>query len=327
MILLQEKNALRFVELIKNRSKTKHFLAPSGFCERNFKRLVHIAQPFYSWVFQKPLGSSLSLGSSRFANNICRFLVAEIKLQNNCWGISEQMVAVNYTDNKPSCEIVAELRNGGFHTLTDAEAKISIILQNGDIKTNDRCHRFFFYEIRPIFTVARYLAADTVIFGDRPDGVMRTNQNDVNVECTRDLNEKEGHKESLRLEILEKYHHVPAYQEINVIGTNNKKRELKNPEQVARRVDWEKITETKSRRFCQALERKNNLVGNDSDRYLIITFDDFEYRDSENYILASQMFWNFSKQNCKYSRVFIIGDSQKFLWDSHSPNICPKIED
>ena len=237
------------------------------------------------------------------------------------------MVAVNYSDNKPSCEIVAELRNGSFHTRTDAEAKISIILQNCDIKMDDRCHSSFFYEIRPIFTVARYLAADTVKFGDKPDGVIRTNQNDVNVECTRDLIGNEGNQESLRMKILKEYGHVPAYQEIEVIGTNNNNRMLKNPEQVARRVDWDKITETKSSRFSQALERKNKCVGNDSDRYLIITFDDFEYRSSENYISACQMFWNFSKQNCRYSRVFIIGDSQNFFWDSHSPNICPKIYD
>jgi hypothetical protein len=237
------------------------------------------------------------------------------------------MVAISYTDVKCSAEIVTELRNGSFYTLTDAQANISRILKNCDIKMNDRCHPFFFYEIRPIFTVARYLAADTVMFGDKPDGVIRINQKDVSVECTRDLVDSEGHQESLRMKILTRDGRVPAYQPIEVIGTNNKNRALKNPELEARKVDWDKITETKSMRFCQAIERKNNAVKNDANLSLIITFDDWEYRSSQNYILSCQKFWNDSKQNCKYSRVFIIGDSQKFLWDSHSPATYKKIED
>lgn len=216
-----------------------------------------------------------------------------------------------------SLSIIDALENGKKHSFSHVQQQITKVLENGDIKTSDPMHHRFFYEIRPIGSLAKYISASEIILPDRSashDGEITVSSDTYKVECTRAV---DGHQESLRMEHLHLYKRAPAFQEIKASGTKNK-RILEEQEVVAREIKCPIWNQEITSKLCEAFDRKN-CEPQYQNYLLIITFDDWELPSSEDkkYFLAPiSDFWRIKEANSIFNRVLVIGDSQKFIWDS-----------
>ena len=179
--------------------------------------------------------------------------------------------------------------------MRNAGNSIAQIHKNKDIQTLDRHHSFFFYEICPIYTVAKYLSAKAVKFTGSLavwDGKIDTTACDiVKIECTRDMTTEDRRQESFR----KANSAVPA----------------------PKLVNWDKITQEESAKLIAALYHKND-DRDQSVKILIITFDDLGSRlERKNYLPALDLFWSQVKDIKRFNRIFVVGNSQKLLWDSY----------
>ncbi|PCI55912.1 MAG: hypothetical protein COB36_03700 [Alphaproteobacteria bacterium] len=205
--------------------------------------------------------------------------------------------------------------------LEEAKESVESVLK-GVVEYGHRLHHPFFYEIRPLVIIAEYLQKPNVRLKfcsqhEQYDGEIIFGGVSKKIEFTRAV---DGFNEALQMELLKKRGMVPAFRKIEATGSKHKRVFGKNETSFVE-VKTEKWFQKISDGFVQAYEKK---LKNDkySGYWLCITFDDWVLPKSEEKSLfnkSCQIFWARQKAaKTLFERVFIVGDSSKFLWDSNS---------
>lgn len=221
-------------------------------------------------------------------------------------------------------DCLRKLKRESAIALADAEKWIRCIIGNKDLRTDNSDHHFFFYEVLPAFNVATYLEACSIIFSGhsslKHDATLYFNDGTTCCfECTRAV---DGKQLALQREHLVKYHHAPAFQEIEAKGTMHNR---SMPEQNAefREILSREWSEELTNLFVAAIENKNKKKKYEGFT-LIVTFDDYELPDNDvkeksKFLEPISRCWEQVRSKLIFKRVFIVGDSQLFLWDSWEP--------
>ena len=114
------------------------------------------------------------------------------------------------------------LKAGREFTVAEAKTIVNSIYDNCCIDTESRFHNSFFHEICPLLLIAEHIADEAVriVFSEansRFDGLILFNEGrKQRVELTAAI---DGHDEALRMELLEKRGHAPAFQKIAARGS------------------------------------------------------------------------------------------------------------
>lgn len=203
------------------------------------------------------------------------------------------------------------------YTLTAAQEMVAEILGH-HIEQNHRLHHSFFYEIRPLIKILEHIEGNsTILFSslrEEHDGEVRFDNQMIKVELTRAV---DGENEALRMELLKLQGYVPAFQKIEASGRKRKRVFGKN-ELIARQTRCDSWYHDISDALIKAYEGKKNKKY--AGHWLGITFDDWELQiENEKHFfnIPCNQFWeHISSQEKIFERVFVIGDSTKFIWDS-----------
>ncbi len=207
--------------------------------------------------------------------------------------------------------------------LSEVREAIDLVLEK-ELSYKHRFHHSFFYEIRPLFTVAKLLDDECVklrfcsVEQEYDGEIIFSNNALVKVELTRAV---DGYNESLTMQLLEERGDAPAFQKIEYSGSkHNRSFGVNVP--VARCV--------KTDGWYQEIEElitiayTNKMNGKYQGYWLIITFDDWKLqnKDDKHYFnIPCKNFWEKNiknKENLVFQRIFIVGDSGKFIWDSNA---------
>ena len=220
------------------------------------------------------------------------------------------------------------LLSGKPFSLCDAQNLINSVLARRDLKSG-KLHGHFFYEIRPIFSVALYLSAQQIAYlglSKGYDGEIHLNdEQSIRIECTRAV---EGHSEAIRMEHLEYFGRAPAWGAIKYINKRKNRIICEEPPST-RMVSGNQINQVAANHLISAFRRKaqnKKLQAN----ILIISFDDWDrawLEDKDEFLGAFSVFQQNIADENRFSRIFIVGDSQKFLWDSNHPNFISYLSD
>jgi hypothetical protein len=218
-------------------------------------------------------------------------------------------------------DIFNQLKSGRFHGLADVQAIIDEACSSLAVPTTHPRHHEFFYEIVPIHTVAACLSSPKVAYFPRShpiDGEIElSNSNTMQIECTRAV---DGYQESLRMKHMAKHGYAVALQPVRATGTENKRDIEEQPWEFRERTLVLSELEAK---LHEAFNRKNLKTESATAIALLITFDDVSLlpKDSDKYRFLDpiEMFWQRAKNECRFSRVFVTGDSRKIVWDSYRP--------
>jgi len=222
-------------------------------------------------------------------------------------------------------EIIYDLLNQPFNNLDDIKYRIDQVNEQKSLcpRTDTSAHKRFFYEIMPIYTLLERLFSDQRLFEIRftaaeeecgYDAELHMDKDIIKIECVRAV---DGHNEGLQLEHMEKYGRAPASQDIIASGTKNN-REM--DEQQAVCVNAEVTNNKIENLIIDAFQHKQK------DKYrgywLIITFNDWMNLSFKRQKLLDSTFSNMLESNNLnhniFERIIIIGDSQKFLWNSRN---------
>ncbi len=219
---------------------------------------------------------------------------------------------------------------GRTFTVDEAESTVEFIYDCCRIDLHDRFHNLFFYEVSPLVSIARYVSADISgleFTGERSrfDGLIRFNneKESQKIELTAAI---DGRNDALQMELLERQGHAPAFRKIQATG-NKRNREFpaEANQSVARRaIDYDRFTLLPL--LQSALEKKIQKARANHDycdAWLGIVFDDYCCPDVEAKPmrfdpLGRHILRNGSRAHAPFSRVFLVGVSRKYLFDSKS---------
>lgn len=222
------------------------------------------------------------------------------------------------------------LRPGHEFTIEEAREIVNDLYEHYCIDTEDRFHNRFFHEICPLLLIAEH-AADSmtrVVFtveDTRFDGaiILGDERRTQKVEMTAAI---DGHQDALRMELLDAPGHAPAFQKIRASDTEKNRifddDDDENEDEVI--IPQQYYRGTLLPLIEKALERKvkkaqANVSYNGS--WLGIVFDDWimpinHIKKRRFDPVCEQILAGKSGQYHPFSRVFFIGISRKYIFDS-----------
>jgi hypothetical protein len=221
----------------------------------------------------------------------------------------------------------SELFNPGREfTIAEAKAIVSHVYDNCRIDTEDRFHNTFFHEICPLLLIAEHMggeAARIVFVGSnlRFDGLLLFNEGrEQKVELTAAI---DGYHDALRMELLAKRGHAPAFQKIQASGTKGNRIFGPNETDGGRSDGYDQGTLLPLLENALAL-KIGKAPGNEfySDAWLGVVFDDWvcplgsTTKKKRFDPLCRRLLGNGPDRYAPFSRVFIIGISRQYLFDS-----------
>ena len=214
---------------------------------------------------------------------------------------------------------IERLLKGDLHDLEAAQTTIDH-LHTQLIAMDDRLHDPFFYEIWPLLFIARSLGQEDARlcfcsqFQERGhDGEIHLSNVRYDVEFVR---AGDIQNEPLAMEFLELTGRAPAFVPIEASG--NKKNRIfgKNELTFARYKTHAWYREIADELYAAYYKKQNQKYRG---KWLGITFDDHRLHRRERHLfdIPCQMFWSsIAPSNEIFSRIFIVGISGEFLWDS-----------
>ena len=214
--------------------------------------------------------------------------------------------------------------------LTIAEAKkIVDDVYNGRrlIDTQDRFHNTFFYEICPLLLIAEHVGNNETRIGfmgakSRFDGLLLLGKKGKKqkVELTAAI---DGQNDALQMELLKKRGHAPAFQKIKSTGTRRNREFGKNTTNMIRSDEYNQKTLIPLLKDALARKIKKAKRNQDyADAWLGIGFDDgicpLSGREKKKRFdpLCRQVLGNVPERYAPFSRVFFVGISRKYFFDS-----------
>ncbi len=220
--------------------------------------------------------------------------------------------------------------NGYKFSLNAIKEIIDTILAHGSadayIDLKDRLHNRFFHEIHPIVGIVDSLECancqiELTGTHQRYDGLIILGEEDrqQRVEITTAI---DSHNDALMMELVEKEGHAPAFVKIVVNGNKNKREFGQN--QLSSFKKKEYFCETLFPLLENALKRKLNKAKENLDYvdgWLGIVFDDWLVPQEDAKItdfdpLCSQLLRDGVNSYTPFTRVFVVGISGKYLFDS-----------
>lgn len=226
-------------------------------------------------------------------------------------------------------ELMKELITSGRRfTLTEAQVIVDKIYDDHCIDTTDRIHNTFFHEICPLLTIAKSVdgAATEIAFtGDVSgfDGMVfhEAMGKPQKVELTTAI---DGRNDALIMELKKKRGSAPAFQKIQATG-NKKNREFgENKLRAIKSNGYDQTVLLPLLKGALARKiRKSKKNQNYRDAWLGIVFDDqimpleAEKKQKRFDPICKQLLGNKLAQYAPFSRVFCVGISRKYVFDSH----------
>jgi Transposase, Mutator family len=222
------------------------------------------------------------------------------------------------------------LTPGEEFTLEEAAQVVNHLYEHNCIDTQHRFHNLFFHEICPLLLIAERVGDKTtrIIFAvenDRFDGVIilgdarRTQQ----VEMTAAI---DGYQDALRMELLAARGRAPAFQEIRASGTK-KNQNFDEDEDLREAIVSEEYDQKTLRPLLEKalklkVEKAKTNV-NYRGAWLGIVFDDriapLNHKKKRRFDpVCEQVLAGESGQYHPFSRVFFVGISRKYLFDSRN---------
>ncbi len=199
------------------------------------------------------------------------------------------------------------------------------------VDPNHRLHHPFFYEILPLIKIAECIQGEGVVnvqfcsqYEEYDGEMIFKNGNTKKVEFTRELNKETGENEARRMRLLNERGHVPAFGKIKATyektETRRKKEVFEENQLITRQVKCEAWYQEISDSLVYAYQAKQ--LPKYKSYWLGITFNDWELpslKDKYYFNIACNQFWKeVVATNAVFERVFVIGDSNNFIWDSRN---------
>lgn len=220
-----------------------------------------------------------------------------------------------------------ELRKPGREfIIAEAKAIVNHIYDHCCIDTQDRFHNTFFHEICPLLLIAEHVGGEAtrvVFLGANSclDGLLfLENGRKQKVELTAAI---DGQNEALRMELLAKRGDAPAFQKIEASGIKKNRTFDKNETDVGRTDKYDDRTLLPLLENALALKiNKAKTSQHYAGAWLGVVFDDYVCPLSRTKKkirfdpICKRMLGNGPERYATFSRVFIIGISRQYLFDS-----------
>lgn len=226
------------------------------------------------------------------------------------------------------------LQHGNEFTVAGAKEIVNELYDHYRIDTKDPFHNFFFYEMCPLVLIAEHVdskKARLVFMGalSRFDGliILGDERKTQKVELTAAI---DGHNDSLQMELLGERGQTPAFQKIQATGTKRNREFGKNELTAIRSEQY--IQETLFPLLENALALKKEKAKKNqyyTGAWLGIVFDDriiplfenknmplFERKKERFDPVCRQVLGNNPGRHIPFSRVFCVGLSRQYLFDS-----------
>jgi hypothetical protein len=225
----------------------------------------------------------------------------------------------------------ADLKNallspGKEFTTAQAKDIVNDICDHCQIDTNDRFHNTFFHEICPLLLIAEHVGGEetSMIFSgasSRFDGLIFFNKRRrQKVELTAAI---DGHHDALRMELLAERGYAPAFQKIQASGTRRNRTFGPNETEggCTDEYDHGTLLPLLGNALTRKVEksRKNRFYFG---AWLGAVFDDWicplgKTKKKKRFDpLCRRLLSDGSDRYAPFSRVFIIGISRQYLFDS-----------
>lgn len=216
------------------------------------------------------------------------------------------------------------LAKNKIFSIGEANSVVNSICNECVIDTLDRFHGSFFYEIRPLLTIANKLGDEvsSIQFTGAQSGfdglLFGRNKEKQKVEMTAAI---DGYNDSLQMELLAKQGRAPAFQKIDAKGTKRNRQFGKNESNAFTADDYYQALRLL---FEEAIRRKTSKATTNADyrdAWLGIVFDDLILLKSDRNKtrldhLCSLMLDNSRRNYAPFSRVFFVGANWAYVFDS-----------
>jgi hypothetical protein len=211
-------------------------------------------------------------------------------------------------------------------TIAEANTIVNHIWDHCCIDTQDRFHNTFFHEICPLLLIAEHIGGEAtrIVFSGtklRFDGLLLLeNGRRQKVELTAAI---DGQNEALRMELLAERGHAPAFQKIEASGTKRNRTFGQNETDGGRTDEYDH--EMLLPRLERALAIKCDKARTNqhySGAWLGVVFDDWvcplgRTKKKKRFDpFCRRLLGDSHDRYAPFSRVFIIGVSRKYLFDS-----------
>ena len=219
------------------------------------------------------------------------------------------------------------LKAGREFTIAEAKTIVDYLYDTFCIPTQDRFHNTFFHEICPLMSIAEHLgdeATRIVFLGEIAgfDGLLLLNEGrKQKVELTAAI---DGRHDALRMELLTKRGDAPAFQKIKASGTKRNRTFGPNETEGGCRDEYDYGTLLPLLENALALQvnkAKTNQLYDGA--WLGVVFDDWvcplERSKKKRRFdpLCQCLLGGTLGRYAPFSRVFIIGTSRQYLFDSY----------
>lgn len=218
------------------------------------------------------------------------------------------------------------LQPGRKFTTSEARALVNHIYDHCCIDTQDRFHNTFFHEICPLLLIAENVGGDAtrVVFSGADSGfdglLLLENGRKQKIELTAAI---DGQDEALRMELLAKRGDAPAFQKIQASGTKKNRTFGPNETDGGRRNEHDHGTLLPLLQKALALKiDKARTNQHYSGAWLGVVFDDWacplerSKKKSRFDPLCRRLLSGGPDCYAPFSRVFIIGISRQYLFES-----------
>lgn len=211
-------------------------------------------------------------------------------------------------------------------TIVEAEEIVNHVYDHCYIDTEDRFHNIFFYEICPLLLIAKHIGgkATRIAFvgaDSRFDGLifLGNEQKAQKIELTAAI---DGHDDALRMELLRKRGHAPAFQKIQATGIKRNRGFGKNETSAicSDEYDYKILLPLLEKALALKIEKaKTNQ--HYAGAWLGIVFDDWimplvERKKERFDPICIQVLGANPERYAPFSRVFCVGVSRLYLFDS-----------
>jgi hypothetical protein len=231
------------------------------------------------------------------------------------------------------------LRPGQEFTIEEAREVVDDLYEHCCIDVQDRFHNLFFHEICPLLLIAEQVADEMtrIVFtveNAQFDGaiILGDERRTQKVEMTAAI---DGHQDALRMELLAARGRAPAFQRIRASGTKKNRifdeDENLNEAIVSQEYDQGTLLPLLADAVKLKVEKaQTNLNYNDA--WLGIVFDDWNMPLSHKKKgrfdpVCEQVLAGESGRYHPFSRVFFVGLSRKYVFDSWNRSAYKTISD
>lgn len=211
-------------------------------------------------------------------------------------------------------------------TIAEAKTIVGYIYDACCIHTEDMFHNTFFHEICPLMSIAEHVGdeATRIVFlgrNARFDGLLLINGGQKQkVELTAAI---DGRHDALRMELLTKRGDAPAFQKIQARGTKRNRTFSANETEGGCTDEYDEGTLLPLLK-CALARKVDKAKSNEhySGAWLGVVFDDWvcplgrSKKKKRFDPLCQRWLGSTPRQYAPFSRVFIIGISRQYLFDS-----------